>query len=248
MDIKLLFYKIKHEFFPRFCKKGEFNYILRSQGISVGEKTIFYDSKTMQIDRSRPYLLKIGSYCKITAGVTILTHDYSRSVMRRVYGEIIGDGAETVIGDNVFIGMNSVILMGTHIGNNVIVGAGSVVSGIIPDNVVVAGNPAKIVRTLEEHYEIWKQKSVTAAKECYLSFVKYYHRRPNIKEMDPFWQLFLERDENVVRESGVCICLNGDESESVMKDFLVSKPLFAGYKEFVDFCEEGEEVTLDETT
>ena len=50
------------------------------------------------------------------------------------------------IGNNVFIGMKSTILKGVHIGNNVIVGAGSVVVKDVPDNCIVAGNPAKIIR------------------------------------------------------------------------------------------------------
>lgn len=59
----------------------------------------------------------------------------------------------TKVGDNVFVGMKSIILMGSQIGNNVIIGAGAVVSGNIPDNVVVAGNPAKVVCTLDDYYE-----------------------------------------------------------------------------------------------
>lgn len=50
------------------------------------------------------------------------------------------------IGDGCFIGANSIILKGTHIGTNCVVGAGSVVSGTFPDNVIIAGNPAKIVK------------------------------------------------------------------------------------------------------
>ena len=53
---------------------------------------------------------------------------------------------ETNIGKNCFIAPNSVILPGITIGDEVIVGAGSVVTKDIPNNVVVAGNPAKIIR------------------------------------------------------------------------------------------------------
>ena len=54
------------------------------------------------------------------------------------------------IGKNCFIGCNSIILKGTEIGDNCIVGAGAVVAGKFEDNVVIAGNPAKIIRRLGE--------------------------------------------------------------------------------------------------
>lgn len=51
-----------------------------------------------------------------------------------------------VIGDGCFIGANSIILKGTTLGKNCVIGAGSVVCGTFPDNVIIAGNPAKIVK------------------------------------------------------------------------------------------------------
>lgn len=54
-----------------------------------------------------------------------------------------------IIGDDCFIGMNSIILKGTVLGKNCVVGAGSVVSGTWPDNSIIAGNPAKLVRINE---------------------------------------------------------------------------------------------------
>ncbi len=53
------------------------------------------------------------------------------------------------IGNNVFIGVNSIILKGTEIGDNSVIGAGSVVAGIIPPNVIAAGNPCKVIKTLK---------------------------------------------------------------------------------------------------
>ena len=74
-------------------------------------------------------MLRIGNNVRITHGVQILTHDYSKSVLETKFGENIGEGAETIIGNNVFIGMESILLMGSHVGNNVIIGAGGVVHG-----------------------------------------------------------------------------------------------------------------------
>lgn len=124
--------------------------------------------------------MSIGDYTKITKGVCILTHDYSLSVMRRVYGEWIGEGAETIIGENCFIGVNSILLMGTQLGNNVIVGAGSVVHGKFPDNVVIAGNPARIICTLEEHYRKRKKKTIDEAVFCARQYQERFKKWPKL--------------------------------------------------------------------
>lgn len=54
--------------------------------------------------------------------------------------------ADTYIGNNVIVGINSIILPGIKIGNHVVIGAGSVVTNDVPDNTIVAGNPARIIR------------------------------------------------------------------------------------------------------
>lgn len=54
------------------------------------------------------------------------------------------------IGHNCWLGAGAIILPGVTIGDNVVVGAGSVVTKDLPDNVVVAGNPARVIRVLEE--------------------------------------------------------------------------------------------------
>lgn len=137
-----IIYKIKRcifKLFPHLMKSSDYVEWLRYHGIEVGEGTYFFGPANTEVDIQRPWMLHIGKYCKITSGVKILCHDYSRSVLRRVYGDIVGEAGETYIGDNVFIGMNSIILMGSNIGDNVIIGAGSVVSGTIPSNSVVGG-------------------------------------------------------------------------------------------------------------
>ena len=148
----------------------------------------------------------------------------------------MGESKRTIIGEDVFIGMNSIILMGTHIGNNVIVGAGSVVSGNIPDNCVVAGNPARIISSLEEHYLKRKKKCVQEAALYYNEFVYKYSRKPKIEEMGPFFPLFLERKEEAITEHNISFKLNGDDEQSVRDDFLNSTPIFETYDAFCQYA------------
>lgn len=57
------------------------------------------------------------------------------------------------IGDYVYIGSGSLIMPGVTIGDNVLIAAGSVVTKSVPSGVVVAGNPARIISSIEEYYE-----------------------------------------------------------------------------------------------
>ncbi len=59
-------------------------------------------------------------------------------------------GAPITIGNNVWIGGSSCVLPGVTIGNNVVIGAGSVVTKDIPDNVIAAGNPCRVIREITE--------------------------------------------------------------------------------------------------
>ncbi len=58
-----------------------------------------------------------------------------------------------VVGNNVYIGNNVVLLPGVNIGNNVIIGAGAIVSKDIPDNSVAVGVPAKVIKTADEYFD-----------------------------------------------------------------------------------------------
>ncbi len=86
------------------------------------------------LDRTRPELIKIGQHTIITKGALVLSHDFTRALAR-----------PTTIGNNCFIGVNSIVLPGITIGDEVIVGAGSVVTCDVQSNSLVAGNPAKVL-------------------------------------------------------------------------------------------------------
>ena len=59
------------------------------------------------------------------------------------------------IGNNVWIGENAVILAGSRIGNGCIVGANSVVTGVFPDDVIIAGSPARIIKRWDSSKNEW---------------------------------------------------------------------------------------------
>ncbi len=95
---------------------------------------------------------RVGANCKI---VDNDFHPLELEYRHKGLNEEYTRRKPIIIGNDCFIGMNSIILKGTTLGNNVIVGAGSVVHGTFPDNVIIAGNPAKIVKYLSEeesHY------------------------------------------------------------------------------------------------
>lgn len=134
-----------------FYKSEQYIKDLKMAGLDIGNNCVIYNPRNTKIDLSSLEFIKIGNYVQITDGVIILGHDYSYSVIINKTGEILRPQYETIIGDNVFIGMNSIILNGTNIGNNVIIGAGSVVHGEISSNCVYAGNPARKICTIEEY-------------------------------------------------------------------------------------------------
>jgi acetyltransferase-like isoleucine patch superfamily enzyme len=89
----------------------------------------------------------IGDRCTITHGCIILSHDRAK---KRIDSQDKGYGIVRLSND-VFIGVNSVILRDVTIGDCSIVGAGSVVTKDVPPGVVVAGNPARIIKRLSSN-------------------------------------------------------------------------------------------------
>lgn len=107
--------------------------------LTIGESTYFTSDSHIEVVND----MSIGSNCAISWGVTIIDDDHH---------ELLDDRAKPllsstlIIKDHVWIGCNVTLLKGTEIGNNCVVGAGSVVKGVFPDNVLLVGNPAKIVK------------------------------------------------------------------------------------------------------
>lgn len=100
--------------------------IASSARISLGAK----------LDKTYPKGLHIGEESYIASGAIIFTHDYSRNLHSNTY-----------IGNRCFIGANAIIMCGVKVGDEVIIGSGSVVTKDVESNTIVAGNPARVIKT-----------------------------------------------------------------------------------------------------
>ena len=107
---------------------------------------------------TEPYLITIGNNCAITRGVRISTHGGGRTV--RSFAPDFDIFGKVVIEDWAYIGANSQIMPGVTIGEGALVAAGSIVTKSVPPHVVVGGNPARYICTVEEFYERNKQYNV----------------------------------------------------------------------------------------
>ena len=121
---------------PFFCDYGSH--------IEVG-KNFFANYNCTILDVAK---VKIGDNCQFAPNVAIYTaghpiHPYSRNSLYEY-------GKEITIGDNVWIGGNTIVCPGVHIGDNVVIGAGSAVTKDIPSWSVAVGNPCRVIRKITD--------------------------------------------------------------------------------------------------
>ena len=116
---------------PFYCDHG--NRISIGEGSFVNFNGVFLDGGS----------ITIGAHTLIGPNCQLLTPDHPHDYMER--RQTIETGLPIRIGDDCWLGGGVIVCPGVTIGNRVIVGAGSVVTHDIPDDVVVAGNPAKII-------------------------------------------------------------------------------------------------------
>ncbi len=117
---------------------------LISMGMKVGSN--FKRLHGTILDPGHCWLIEIGDNVTMAPRVHILCHDASTKQFLN-YTKI----GRVTIGDNVFIGAESVVLPGVTIGSNVVIGANSTVTHDIPDNSVAVGSPARVISSLEAY-------------------------------------------------------------------------------------------------
>ena len=99
---------------------------------------------------SEPWIITLGDNVHLTGGIQFVTHDGGTLILRDRIPDLEITKPIT-IGSNVYIGIDTVILPGVTIGSNVVIGARSVVSRDIPDNSVAVGQPARVIKSLDEY-------------------------------------------------------------------------------------------------
>ncbi|OYD46800.1 maltose O-acetyltransferase [Sphingobacterium cellulitidis] len=142
--IKKLFGKTTSRFFiepPFYCDYG--------YNIEVGDN--FYSNYNLTILDCAKVI--IGDNVMIAPNVSLFTAGHPVDAVLRVEGWEYAMPIE--IGDNVWIGGNTVINPGVKIGANSVIGSGSVVTKDIPDNVVAAGNPCKVIREINARDKVY---------------------------------------------------------------------------------------------
>jgi carbonic anhydrase/acetyltransferase-like protein (isoleucine patch superfamily) len=137
-----------------------YTYFLRKFGINFSGQPRYISTSSWFDDFE---LVTIGERVVISRNVVFLTHDYSITTALIANGmpprnDIVTRRA-IVIGNNVFVGLGSVLLPGTRVGDNVIIGAGSVVRGVIESDSIILGNPAVKVGTLTGTPDLWLARS-----------------------------------------------------------------------------------------
>lgn len=159
--VKELFGKSENAFLnpPFYCDYGSH--------IEVG-KNLFMNYNCMIIDVAK---VTIGDNCMFAPNVAIYTAGHPVHPVTR--NSLYEYGVEVTIGDNVWIGGNSVVLPGVHIGSNTVIGAGSVVTKDIPDWVIAAGNPCKVIREITEEDRKYYFKDREFDEAAWAEVVKY---------------------------------------------------------------------------
>ena len=121
----------------------------RSVGVNIGKNPHFYGKIHWGTE---PWIITIGDNVHITYGCKFVAHDGGTLIFRDQIPDLEITKPITV-GNNVYIGTETLILPGVNIGSNVVIGARSVVTKDIPDNSVAAGVPARVIKTTDEYLE-----------------------------------------------------------------------------------------------
>lgn len=152
---------------PFYCDYGK--------NIEVG-KNFFANYNCTILDVAK---VTIGDNCQMAPNVAIYTagHPVHPDIRNTAYEY----GIEVTIGDNVWIGGNTVICPGVHIGSNTVIGAGSVVTKDIPEWVIAAGNPCKVIRKITDEDKRYYFRDREFDEEAWTDLQRILKDQPQMK-------------------------------------------------------------------
>lgn len=139
-----------------------------------------------RIDAFSPMFVEIGDDFVSAPGSVILSHDASPFMITGKYRV-----EKTTVGNRVFLGANAVILPGVSVGDDAIIGAGSVVTKNVPPGTVVAGNPARVMCTVEEYFEKCEMKGTLHTPPSEFDRIR--------EDLRPSPKALLEFQENILK-------------------------------------------------
>jgi len=128
----------------------------KRKGVNIKGNVRLYGKQSWGTE---PWMITLGNNVHITNNVSFVTHDGGTLILRK-YVPDLELSSPIKIGDDVYIGINSIVLPGVSIGNNVIIAAGSVVTKDVPDNCVYGGVPAKFIKTVDDYFDKAKENSL----------------------------------------------------------------------------------------
>lgn len=207
---------------------------LRSIGMKIGEDCIIYVPSKTVVDEQYPWMIRMGNHVRIAEGVKILTHDYSWSVIKTINGAILGASGTVKIGNNVFIGMDTIITRDIEIGDNVIIGAGSVVTSNCKSDSVYAGVPARRIMDITEFVKKRKMKQEEEAKKLALHYYMRYGKKPEARVFHEYFMLF-ENEMSAKEKFQSELQLGGNEAAS-LEYMRNNKSIYENFEDFLKSC------------
>ena len=214
---------------------------LRKRGVEIGDFCYIPEPSSVLIDLTAPWLITMGDNITLTHGTVILTHDYGWSVLKKSgdhKGSIIGAQSPVKIGNNVFVGVNTVITRGVTIGDNVIIGAGSVVSKNCESNSVYAGVPAKKIMSMEEYAAKRIQKQFEEAKALAIAYREKFSDPPSKEIFREYFMLFLTSEEAAdIPDFRFQMGTGGNYDETLVY-MNSTPPMFNSFEDFLGKCYE----------
>lgn len=130
----------------------------KSIGVIMKGK-VYFHTTPINMFGSEPWMITLGDNVHITSEVRFITHDGGTLPLRREVPDL-EITKPIVVGNNVFIGVRSMIMPGVHIGDRCIIAAGSVVTKDVPSNQVWGGVPARFIKTTDDYLEKLQKESL----------------------------------------------------------------------------------------